>query len=200
MAADGSGLLEELLVRHAEPHRKYHSLQHLHECVVWLEQAAEIADRPAEVETALWFHEAVYDPCRSDNEERSAGWACSSLGAAGVEGPVIERVSRLILVTRHTAPPDSRDEQLIVDVDLAILGAPERRFAEYEDQIREEYAFVPQPVFREKRGAILQSFLSRERIYATEFFASRLELAARRNLSSALGGSALVPSGQSNLG
>jgi predicted metal-dependent HD superfamily phosphohydrolase len=74
---------------------------------------------------------------------------------------------------------------LLVDIDLAILGASEPRFAEYERQVRDEYAFVPEPLFYEKRRAILQSFLARPRIYSTRHFTNLLERRARMNLARA---------------
>ena len=96
----------------------------------------------------------------------------------------------LVLATRHTASPGSPDEQLLVDIDLSILGASESRFAEYERQIREEYSFVPEVVFRTKRRAILQSFITRPQIYRTQHFAGVLEQQARVNLTRVAGDNA----------
>lgn len=136
---------------------------------------------------AIWFHDAVCDVKRSDNEERSAQWAESELKAAGAPTEVAARVSSLVLVTKHTAVPVSLDEQVLIDIDLGILGAGEARFAEYERQIRDEYAFVPGFLFHRKRRVILQSFLQRHRIYSTQHFFATLEEAARRNLQRAMG-------------
>jgi predicted metal-dependent HD superfamily phosphohydrolase len=147
---------------------------------------AALAERPAEVEAALWFHDAVYEIGRPDNEERSAAWARTALLAAGVPEASAERVQRRVLATRHTQPPSGPDENLLVDIDLAILGACEARFAEYERQIRAEYAAVPEAQFRERRLAILGSFLFRFRIYGTGHFQSLLEERARANLMRAV--------------
>ena len=78
------------------------------------------------------------------------------------------------------------DEALLVDVDLAIRGRPEARFDLYERQIREEYAWVPEDVFRQKRGEILRGFLGRPSIYQTEAFRAKYEAQARRNLARSL--------------
>lgn len=186
-AGDGEALFDALLARYGEPHRQYHTVQHLSECLAAFDSARHLAAHPAEVEMALWFHDAVYDVQRSDNEAHSAQWAESALKAAGVGAPVAARVASLVLATRHTAEPATPDEQVLVDVDLGILGAGEVRFAEYERQIREEYAFVPGILFRQKRKAVLQSFLQRPRIYSTPHFFAALEQAARRNLDKAVG-------------
>ncbi len=183
--ADGAAAYEEQLARYSEPWRKYHTVQHLRECLVAFESAAHLAARPAEVEAGLWFHDAVYELRRSDNEEQSARLAECVLSNAGAPREVGARVATLVLATRHTASPESIDEQLLVDIDLSILGATESRFAEYERQIREEYSFVPEVVFREKRRALLRSFIARPRIYSTQHFSGLLEQQARVNLARA---------------
>lgn len=91
------------------------------------------------------------------------------------------------MATRHTAVPVGMDEQVLVDIDLSILGAAPQRFAEYEAQIRQEYKHVPSFLFRRKRKAILRSFLERSHIYSTSYFRERLEDAARSNLRRAVG-------------
>lgn len=186
-SGDGAREYNELVAHYAQPDRHYHSLQHLAECVVWFESVAVMAQHPAEVEAALWFHDAIYDPTRQDNEACSAAWAHSALSAAGVLPERASRVQRLVLATQHTAAPGSADERLLVDIDLSILGASEERFAQYQQQIRAEYAFVPDDVFARKRPAILRAFMDRPRIYSTEHFRSELEGRARSNLRRALG-------------
>lgn len=145
----GPAVFDELVARYSEPHRKYHTLQHLTECLAHFEAVRDLAEQPAEVEMALWFHDAIYDTQRHDNEEKSAGWACEVLLAHGTTAAAAQRVHDLVMATRHTALPVSPDEQLLVDVDLSILGAGGERFAEYEQQIRDEYAFVPPALFRQ---------------------------------------------------
>lgn len=181
------GLLNQLVAAYSEPQRQYHTLQHLRECLAHCEAAASLAPHPAEVELALWFHDAVYDPRRADNEERSAEWAWRSILAAGCAEDVAQRVQALVLATRaHEAPAADADAQLLLDIDLAILGAAPARFAEYERQIRAEYGHVPQPQWHERRAQLLSGFLARPRIYGTAAFHDALELRARTNLAQAL--------------
>jgi predicted metal-dependent HD superfamily phosphohydrolase len=187
-AGAGEATLSALLQRYEEPGRAYHTLQHLGECFELFEQARALAGQPAAVEMALWFHDAIYDPHRKDNEELSAEWARSALGAAGVDAVQIERVAALVLATRHVQPPEPGDAALLVDIDLAILGSSEARFAEYERQIRIEYGFVPADEFAIRRRAVLGSFLARPSIYGTPYFNARFEASARRNLTQALAG------------
>jgi predicted metal-dependent HD superfamily phosphohydrolase len=185
-ASGGDALHAELLARYAEPHRAYHTPQHLAECLALFEESRALAERPAEVEIALWFHDAIYDVHRHDNEATSADWARTALLSAGAAPDVAERVAALVLATRHSVAPATADEQLLVDIDLAILGAAPARFAEYEAQIRVEYGFVPPTVFNEKRGAILAGFLARPVLYGTAALRARFEAVARGNLQHAI--------------
>jgi predicted metal-dependent HD superfamily phosphohydrolase len=185
-AVPPEGLLAELRARYCEAHRFYHTLQHLDECFAVLGAASSLATRLPEVELALWFHDAIYDTHAQDNEDASAQWAERSLLAGGAAPEVAARVRELVLATKHAATPESGDAQLLVDVDLAILGAPVPRFAEYERQVRQEYGWVPERAFREGRARILQSFLARPSLYGTAWFAERLEAPARDNLERSL--------------
>lgn len=175
-------VLNALLARYAEPHRSYHTTRHLDECFTRLEWAGKGAERPGEVAVALLFHDAVYDPRRSDNEARSAELAAGALRQQGVAPDVVDRVHALIMATRHDATPATPDASLLVDVDLGILAAHAARFDEYERQVREEYAFVPAVIFRHKRRGILRAFLERERIYTSGAFGGDEER-ARENLT-----------------
>jgi predicted metal-dependent HD superfamily phosphohydrolase len=168
-------LYERLIASYSEPQRRYHTLQHLEECFARFDELRDLAQYPAEVELAIWFHDAIYDPRRSDNEQRSADWAKSSVGNA--------RVHALVMATRHEAVPQDIDAQVLVDVDLWVLGAPQKRFDEYETQVREEYGWVPRPIYRRKRRAVLESFLARPTIYNTRRFIERCEKQARANLA-----------------
>ncbi len=179
-------LYEDLVARYCEPHRRYHTLQHLDECLEQLDDLRGLAERPDEVEMALWFHDAIYDVRRHDNEQRSAEWARESLLGGGVARDVADRVYALVTATDHRSPPQGRDAEIIVDIDLAILGAEPGRFEEYERQIREEYDWVTEEVFRCERGRILAGFLARPRIFRTDYFHERHEARARKNIGRAI--------------
>jgi predicted metal-dependent HD superfamily phosphohydrolase len=183
---DGHKVRHQLIARYSEQHRHYHTTQHLGEILSGFVVHQSLAERPAEVALALWFHDAIYDPMRSDNEQRSAAMALQALVDAGVDTLAANRVQALVLSTRHTALPGTADERLLVDLDLSILAASPARFAEYEAQIRREYGFVSDSVFAAKRREVLQSFLDRQAIFSTRALREMLEGFARRNLQSAI--------------
>jgi predicted metal-dependent HD superfamily phosphohydrolase len=168
------------------PDRHYHTIEHVSACLALLDEAAARDAARDEVEIALWFHDAVYDGRRSDNEERSADWAAEVLERVGAAAESVRRVRELILATRHDAAAADAQTSLLVDIDLAVLGAPERDFAAHDAAIRREYDFVAADAYRAGRIALLKSFLGRDRIYRTPYFAARFEAAARRNLTAAI--------------
>src|SRR5574341_1340322 len=168
-------VFEGLMARYAEPHRRYHTTRHLDECFRKLEEIRAEAQHAKEVELALWFHDAVYDTQRQDNEAKSAAWARETARSAKLPDAVGGRIHALIMATRHDVEPREPDEKVLVDVDLSILGAPRERFDEYESQVREEYSWVPASVFRSKRREILRGFLRRASIFHTRKFVEAYE-------------------------
>ncbi|MBW4484736.1 MAG: hypothetical protein KME14_19545 [Tildeniella torsiva UHER 1998/13D] len=176
----------DLCDRYTEPHRAYHTLQHLGECFKWFDRAYDLAENPAAVELALWFHDAVYDTRGADNEARSAELAAQVIESVGGGCLLQQSVQTMILVTQHEAAPSTIDMSFVVDIDLAILGVGVDRFTQYEAQIRQEYDWVPEDRFRQKRAEILQSLLNRPSIFTAEFFRERLECQAQSNLHRSL--------------
>jgi predicted metal-dependent HD superfamily phosphohydrolase len=176
----------KIVQHYDEPQRRYHNQEHIAHCLGEFRVAPRLTENPAEVETALWLHDVIYDPKRSDNEEKSAEFAREFSREARAGDLFERRVVELILATKHNAAPVSEDARVVVDIDLAILGQPEDRFWRYEREIREEYAFVPENIFRTKRAEILEMFLKRERIYSTDFFFAKYEGRARENLKKSI--------------
>lgn len=178
------------------PDRHYHNLAHI-EAMLELMQAHErvLAD-PASVEAAIWFHDAIYDTRRHDNEEKSAALAAERL-AGQLSATRLGLVVTMIQATAGHRLPDllnqgaSNDCALFLDMDLAILGSAPDQFAAYEDAVRREYGWVPDALWTEGRRKVLQGFLARPVIYASPQFQASHEAAARENLTRSL--ARLVP-------
>lgn len=179
---DGLSIFSLLAAAYAEPARAYHTAKHIEDCLAQLDRSRSAAQHPDEVETAIWFHDAVYLPGSPDNEDRSADLARTTLGGSGVPTQLADRVAELILATRHVTIPTEPDAALLCDIDLSILGRTPDAFAEFERRIRREYAWVPEPAYRSARSEILRGFLGRRSIYRTDDFRSRYEGQARQNL------------------
>ncbi|HEY3379456.1 MAG TPA: N-methyl-D-aspartate receptor NMDAR2C subunit [Armatimonadota bacterium] len=175
-----------VIARYDEPPRAYHNLGHVAHCLAEFDLLVEDAECAAAVAFAIWFHDAVYDTHRADNEQQSADFALQTLNAMRVPATITERVPDLILLTRHVDTPVTRDGQLIVDVDLAILAAPPAVFDDYEARIRQEYAWVDEALFWRKRREFLVTLLQRPAIFHTPHFHTRYEERARQNLRRAI--------------
>lgn len=174
-------IFDRLKVEYTKSDRSYHSDTHVSECLKYLEAFSQLASRKDEIAVAIWFHDAIYDTRKSDNEELSAAWAVDFLEGASVAKDIIVRVEAMILATKtHVA--ETADENLMLDIDLGILGTPEDVFESYDASIREEYGWVPENEYRKGRTTVLMSFLEREVIYKTAEFRNGLEETARQNL------------------
>jgi predicted metal-dependent HD superfamily phosphohydrolase len=178
----GSSIFAQLAAAYAEPRRAYHTAEHIRDCLAELDLTRSLAQHPDEVEAALWFHDAVYLPEASDNEDQSAKLARSALSRGAVPREVADRVAALVLATRHASLSSAPDEQLICDIDLSIFGREPRIFDAFEQRIRREYAWVPEPMYRRERSAVLSGFLQRRSIYQTDQYRRRYEASARANL------------------
>ena len=156
----------DLLHRWAEPHRRYHDVAHLTAVLSTVDIYADRAADPDAVRLAAWFHDAVYDPRAADNEERSALLAVEALTGLGVPPERTDEVARLVRLTAaHRVPPDDRNGALLTDADLAILAMPAGEYDRYAAAIRQEYAHVPDPLFRTGRAAVLRHLLGLPELY-----------------------------------
>ncbi|QCX77401.1 hypothetical protein C9F11_18745 [Streptomyces sp. YIM 121038] len=178
---------DNLLARWAEPHRRYHTTTHLTAVLDHIDTLEQHADAPHLVRLAAWFHDAVYAPDRSENEERSARLAERALPEAGLTDEDTAEVARLVRLTvTHDPAEGDRDGEVLCDADLAILAAPPDAYAAYAAAVREEYAFVPDEAFRRGRADVLRQLLALPRLFRTPHGAAHWEAPARENLSAEL--------------
>ncbi|WNZ10611.1 hypothetical protein [Streptomyces sp. 11x1] len=180
---------DNLIKRWAEPQRKYHTLDHLTAVLDRIEVLEDHATDPDLVRLAAWFHDAVYLPDRSENEERSARLAERALPEAGVSEERTAEVARLVRLTvTHDPADDDPNGQVLCDADLAILASPPDAYAAYAAAVREEYGFVPDDAFRAGRAAVLRQLLDLPRLFRTPYGRREWEDRARENLRAELAG------------
>ena len=181
-----TAVLNELARAYSEPGRHYHNLDHIAALLQLLDRHGEAIRNRDAIEFAIFFHDAVYVPARSDNEAASAALARARLTELGAGDALVSEVERLILATRHGASIADADSDpdlaLLLDLDLSILGAERPAYAVYAHAIRSEYAIVPDMLYRPGRRRVLAEFLARPRIYATPRLHDLWEEAARANL------------------
>lgn len=156
----------DLLRRWSQPHRRYHTLEHLRFVLRVIDEHAGLADDADAVRLAAWFHDAVYEVFAGDNEERSARLAGTTLAALGFAGDRAEEVARLVRLTAgHAVAPGDRNGALLADADLAILASEKADYDRYAAAVREEYAAVPEEAFRRGRAAILRKLADMPEIF-----------------------------------
>ncbi|WP_367322298.1 hypothetical protein [Streptomyces sp. HUAS ZL42] len=178
---------DNLLARWQEPQRRYHTLAHLAAVLDRIDELEAYAADPDVVRLAAWFHDAVYLPDRSENEERSARLAERALPEAGVPAAKTGEVARLVRLTvTHDPADDDPDGQVLCDADLAILASPPSAYAAYTAAVREEYHFVPNDAFREGRAAVLRQLLELPRLFRTPYGTEHWEATARYNIGAEL--------------
>jgi predicted metal-dependent HD superfamily phosphohydrolase len=186
-ASDGSSeVFDDLTGRYAGPGRHYHNAGHIADCLRRYDDVRGEAVDPVSLELAIWFHDAVYDPRATDNEERSAQLAVDAIAGGGGGAELAGRVRRLIVATKTHDPGDEPDGPWLIDIDLAILGSPAVVFDAYEIAIRAEYGWVAPVEFCAKRAHILERFLERDGVFLTPWFRARFEAQARANLRRSL--------------
>jgi predicted metal-dependent HD superfamily phosphohydrolase len=181
----------ELIFAYGAPDRHYHNLDHIEALLDLMREHLGDLANPAAVEAAIWFHDAVYDTRRHDNEYRSYLLATARLAEAGVSAKRILPVITMIEATKGHVVPDfaprvAPDCALFLDMDLAILGSTPKKFAAYEAAVRREYAWVRAAKWRAGRRQVLEQFLARGSIYASPQFRATHEARARKNLAQAL--------------
>ncbi len=180
--ASGRNVCEELIAAHQSKGRHYHTDEHISACLRHLEKVRHDVTDWKSLALAFWFHDAVYKPFSSTNERDSADWAIRFLKANQASADQITRIDELIMATCHNGEASDHDMQILIDIDLSILGARPEVYNVYEVNIRKEYKRVPGFIFKSNRKKILHSFLAKPRIYGTDYFFEKLETTARENL------------------
>ena len=178
--------LDRLLAAYREPHRAYHTVEHIAALLALFARHGGSAHDPDAVRLAILYHDVVYDPRRADNEAVSAELAQRDLTALGIGPTLIQRVAQLVLATQHGVhPPDAADTDLalLVDLDLSVLAAAPGAYDAYAAAIRREYAHVPSLLYRPGRRRVLQKFLDAGQLYLTPSLRAAWEAPARANLA-----------------
>lgn len=174
----------DLLQRWSEPHRHYHTTDHLGAVLAVIDEQATYAVDPDAVRLAAWYHDAVYDPHRVDNEEASALLAEAALPALGVPAARVAEVARLVrLSASHDPSPGDRNGELLTDADLRVLASPPEAYLAYTTAVRREYAHVSDPLFATGRAAVLTNLLSLPQLFHVPALRELWEDVARANLT-----------------
>ena len=185
-AAIADELWTELEKAYSGKGRHYHTLEHLDNLFTQLSEIqTQLNDRNA-VLFSLFYHDAVYNVLRSDNEEKSALLAEKRMKQMAVPVETIEKCKAQILATKAHLFTDDSDTAFFTDADLSVLGATPETYTNYYRQVRKEYSIYPDMVYKPGRKKVLRHFLDMERIFSTGHFYEKFEAQARINLKAEL--------------
>jgi predicted metal-dependent HD superfamily phosphohydrolase len=179
------------------PSRYYHTQTHLEDVLQKLDWARGAFDKSGDldgltvdersrlldtVELALWYHDAVYDPKRKDNEAKSRDMFLADAARFGLPKNISATIAAMIDVTANHRTAKTLSEKILCDCDLAILGAPKGVFDEYDKNIRKEYAHVPVAAYKIARRRVMGGFLDEKRLFKTKAFQEQFGARADANL------------------
>ncbi|MBD3638590.1 MAG: hypothetical protein HUJ25_14650 [Crocinitomicaceae bacterium] len=171
---------------YSDSKRYYHNLQHLSFMFNEFDQQKEFVNDPIAFQYAIYYHDIIYNVRRKDNEQKSAALAKKQLTEINVPVKSIEKCYDLIVATHLHELSEDVDTNLLIDIDMAILGQPWEVYKTYAKNVRKEYGIYPTIMYKKGRRQALQHFLSMERIFKTDVYFNRYEKQARLNISKEL--------------
>ena len=181
----------ELRAAYKAANRKYHNWLHITSLLADFHRLKDHWRHPEAVETAILWHDFVYVALSPSNEADSAEQMLERLKELAEPSVLADAHALIITTASHTVPNDmtaelALDSALFLDMDMAILGADRAAFDQYDSAIREEFAIVPDEVYRPRRAEVLAGFLARDDLYLTETFKRGHDKQARANLQRAI--------------
>jgi len=180
-------IFSNLVDAYSQSDRYYHNLRHIQHLLNLLAEVKDSCQCFTGLQLTAWFHDYIYVPQAQDNELKSALSAENILGRFNLDRDTIQLVKQIIISTqKHQQRVRGTDNLIFLDVDLAILGATSDRYQEYAREIRKEYGYLSDRQYQQGRKRVLASFISRSRIYYTDYFYQKLEQQARHNIQAEL--------------
>ncbi|SIR41098.1 HD domain-containing protein [Pontibacter lucknowensis] len=175
-------LWDELEKAYTAKDRHYHNLEHIAYMLELADRYKQESPQQDLLRFAIFYHDIVYKATRSDNEEQSAALAEERLHRLGIPEVDILQVKEMIIATKSHQTHKNELINLLLDLDLAILGADQERYDRYSQGVRKEYSIYPDLIYKPGRRKVLQHFLAQEHIYKTPELQEAFEDKARENL------------------
>jgi len=182
-----TALWQDIATRYSEPQRAYHTLDHLKQLFGQFEQIKPRLHEPHLIALALYYHDVIYDPRRSDNELKSAEYAIEALRCYLSEDQCQSIYALIMMTATHQMDTLAYEDKIsdaayLLDMDLSILGAPWSEYDQYAQAVRQEYVHVAKENYRVGRITVLEKLLAHSSLYLTAYYHKRLEKQARKNI------------------
>lgn len=178
-------LWNEIERNYSGENRHYHNLIHLENMMKELDEVIKNIRNPEAILLSLFYHDIIYNPSANDNEEKSAELAIGRMKEIGIPDSGIERIKKQIHATKSHHSED-KDTGYLIDADLSILGQTPEVYSNYSANVRKEFRFYPDFIYKRGRSKVLKNFIKNERIFKTDYFHQKYEKAARRNIENEL--------------
>jgi len=177
---------KEIKSNYSSSRRFYHTLTHLDNLVEELLPVKNQIEDWQTVILSVAYHDIIYNPLKKDNEERSAALAYDRLTQLGLPENQKEKCRQQIVSTKMHEANDNSDTNYFTDADLSILGSDPNSYFKYAGQIRKEYRYFPDVLYKPGRKKVLMEFLKMKSIFKTKYFRDRYEEQAKINISDEL--------------
>ncbi|GEM_PF-516165 len=178
-------IFKDLLAKYSEPHRAYHNVGHLVEVFEAFKEYEDRWQDPQAVALAMFYHDAVYDVLRNDNEGQSAEYARQMLLDLKLSDEKINRICDMVKLTEtHMVSKNDYDAALMLDIDMAVVGQSADKYQRYAKAVRAEYLTgFSADKYAEGRTAFLASVKSKSRIFITDEFENKFGQQAILNMA-----------------
>lgn len=173
-------LWKEVYENYSEKHRAYHNLNHLKELFIQFDTYKATLNKPNLLAISIFYHDIIYKIWNKNNEEKSADFAVTKL--SGIINTLDLTITHQQILATKTHSTTNEDTKWLMDFDLAILGQPEKTYKEYTNSIRKEYKAIPTIIYKSGRKKVLQHFLNKSFIFATNEYRKLHEAKAKENL------------------
>jgi predicted metal-dependent HD superfamily phosphohydrolase len=178
----GTQLWSEIETNYSNKKRHYHTLTHLENLLQQLVAVKTTIKNWDTVLFTLYYHDIIYNPLKTNNEEKSAEFTENRMRLIAAPQPIIENCIGQILATKKHFLSADNDTNIFTDADLSILGQPWPVYEKYYKQVRKEYALYPNLIYNPGRKKVLQHFLQMQQIFKTDYFFECFEAQAKENI------------------
>uniref|UniRef100_A0A1B6L420 Uncharacterized protein n=1 Tax=Graphocephala atropunctata TaxID=36148 RepID=A0A1B6L420_9HEMI len=182
----------KIIQNYSSEGRQYHDIQSLDEKFKYFSSIKSQLKNPVAVAFALFFQYLEYNPKSIDYNKKNIELFTTFFSDCelGLESPLYSEVLSLLEAADTSSTEEhktdgaigSEDRHYFLDLDMVVLGSEPEQYIIYANKVKEEYHFLPQPVYNDLRVKVLQNFLQIPNIFATKEFREKYEAQARSNI------------------
>lgn len=167
----------DLVHRYSEPHRRYHTILHVEDCLFeYLNLVKNDGATDPAIVMAIFWHDVVYNGNPGQDEEASAELLEKTLPPSAI------RYSAASMIRKTATYAAAGSFGVMGDCDLAGLGSTWPSYEDAGKRIRAEYKSVSDHGWAVGRSAFIKRMLELPRIFSTEEFFQSREARARQNM------------------